>query len=164
MPLAKKKLVKSPVTKKKTAKTAKAVPAKKRAVKAPSAAKKTATKPRGTTTTTTKRQPTGVDFKAGSDMALVWSVIKKGGPTRRDVLQSCREALSATKTRKGGEKPVSTIVNHVLRRAEGSGWTVKSSWKIVPPATTDKTTKAKSTSDKLKGLKAKKPKGVRKSA
>lgn len=137
----------------------------KKTMKRPSeASSKPPTKAKATTTTAKRRPPVGVDFKAGSDMATVWGVIKKGGATRREVLQNCRDALKDNLTRNGGEKPVSTIVNHVLRRAEGAGYTVKSSWKLMPPATTDTTKKIKSTKDKKKGLKTRKLRPTSKAA
>jgi hypothetical protein len=76
--------------------------------------------------------PTGVDFVAGSDMETAFKAVLEGGESRAAVAHRLAEIWKDTPTRNNGPKPVSTIINHVVRRALASGYKLVQSWQIVP--------------------------------
>lgn len=80
------------------------------------------------------RESRGMKFNVGSDMALAFEELQRGGQTRTEVNARIMERFGETKTRAGNPKPVTTIVNQVLRRALENGWTVEASWRLVQPA------------------------------
>jgi hypothetical protein len=84
-----------------------------------------------------------IDFQPGTDMYTAFEEMQKGGASRTDVSQRLAEMWSDVKTRNGNTKPVSTIMNHVSRRAKANGWTIEQTWKLVPPAESDVTKAAK---------------------
>lgn len=140
-----------PATKKVTKKVAKKVATskKKRVMKkagatpsakvAKSVAKRAAKKATKTSTPTMS-----IDFQEGTDMFTAFEEMQKGGTSRTDVSRRLAELWRETKTRNGNDKPVSTIMNHVSRRAKANGWTIEQTWKLVPPADSDVTKTAKS--------------------
>lgn len=104
-------------------------------VSKPSAGKKKVAKKttkKVTTGTVERKRPAGVDFPAGTDMAVVWEQVKKGGESRHEVLENCRQAFNGQTTTSGNPKPVSTILNQVLSRAKEAGYVIKQSWKVIP--------------------------------
>lgn len=118
---------------------------------APAASKKVrkATKVTKTTTkvaprTRRKSDPQDVNFTPGTDMAVAFEEVLKGGGSRADVSHRLSSMWSGSKTRNGNSKPVSTILNHVIRRALSTGkYEIRQEWKLVPktdgvvvPATT----------------------------
>lgn len=137
---------------------AKKVPAKKATT---SAAKATATKPtrkapaKATTKAPAKRVPTkkaaavstdtvettarakGLHgFYKGTDSALIAEAMLEGGVDRKDVNQKAIALVTATngiETREGGIKNVPSLGSGVLRRLGELGFTVESTWKLVPP-------------------------------
>jgi hypothetical protein len=58
--------------------------------------------------------------------------VLQGGESRVQVSRALSEDWKDSPTRAGGAKPVSTIVNHVVRRALSSGYHLEESWRLVP--------------------------------
>lgn len=67
-----------------------------------------------------------------SDLSLAMREMIKGGKTRQEVMHRVRDQLNGKATRNGKPKPVSTIMNHALNRAEAHGYQVVQSWILVP--------------------------------
>lgn len=84
------------------------------------------------------RKPTvGVDFKAGSDSAVVFEAMKAGADSRLTITKSLQEHFSGQKTRGGRDKPVTTVMNAVLERALKAGYEIESSWRLRKKRNTD---------------------------
>lgn len=84
--------------------------------------------------TPTRQRGKGIDFAPGSDLAVVWEEILKGGSSRREVLARIHERFKGATTRGGNPKPAATIMNQVIARALDAGYTVEESWRLVPPS------------------------------
>lgn len=159
------------MVKKAVKKASKKVVAKKKGVKkvAPGVVKKASLK-----TTTKKATPKrtledmGVDFAAGSDMAIAWEIIQEGGESRQDVAKKLEAKFGDRTTRNGKPKPISTIMHQVIKRALASGYVMEQQWRMVPgpsttaPSTSDEATPAKSAPAKKVGKKVVKKKAAKK--
>lgn len=82
-----------------------------------------------------KASPGSLNFANGSDMALAFEELQRGGATRTEVNRRIMERFADARTKRGNPKPVTTIVNQVLKRAAENGWTVQAMWHLVPPPT-----------------------------
>lgn len=133
---------KTTTARKPTVKKAAQKPAK--ATSAPKGKKTTSTTPKASTRpakavkkTASKKvttpMPTNMDFKPGSDTAYIWEEIQKGGASRRDVMDRISQHYAKVTTRGGKPKPVSTVMNYLIRRAIASGkYEIVSSWTVAP--------------------------------
>ena len=145
-----KKAAKPPTTKKTTTATKSTVkkpgkttvaPAKRSTVKAPPSVKRAGKTPVAKKSTpavkaTPKRviRPTiGVNFRPGSDAEVVWGFIQAGGASRKEVQEKIEAHFAGVVTRGGQPKPISTVMNQVIRRAVADGWVFDSTWKMVKP-------------------------------
>jgi hypothetical protein len=82
--------------------------------------------------TRAKVQPSmSINFAEGTDMRTALEEVMKGGSSRGEVAQRLAEMWKDTPTRTGKEKPVSTIINHVVRRAKMNGYDIEQTWKLV---------------------------------
>lgn len=118
---------KPPATRK-AAKVSQRPPTKKAATSKPATAKKRATPP----------PPTDMVFRPGSDSQVIWEEILKGGTSRKDVLMRLAAHYSGVTTRGGKPKPISTVMNYLIRRAVQTGkFEVVSSWSVRPIAGTE---------------------------
>jgi hypothetical protein len=109
----------------------------KRAKNAPATAKAVKTA-RKTTTDGTEPRPKrkykpsmSIDFQPGSDMYIAFQEVQKGGESRQAVGHRLQEMWTDHKTRNNKPKPVSTIMNHVVRRAKANGYRVEQTWRLV---------------------------------
>lgn len=88
-----------------------------------------------TVKTTRTRKPgtpsTSINFAEGTDMATAFEEVKKGGVSRSAVAARLTAMWKDNKTRSGNAKPVSTIINHVVRRAKENGYAIKQTWQLV---------------------------------
>lgn len=82
-----------------------------------------------------KRKPSApsnsIDFTPGTDMATAFEEVLAGGESRADVSHRLADRWKDNKTRNGNDKPVSTILNHVIRRAKANGYEIVQTWKLV---------------------------------
>ena len=113
-------------------------------------------------TTGAKRKPStpsmSVDFAPGTDMETAFQEVLIGGDSRAAVSHRLAAMWTDTKTRNGNDKPVSTILNHVIRRARANGYEIQQTWKLVKvdgssptPAKVDLTDEEKTTVRKATG-------------
>lgn len=72
-----------------------------------------------------------IHFAEGTDMRTALEEIIKGGGSRGDVASRLTEMWKEHPTRTGREKPVSTIINHVVRRALANGYVIEQQWRLV---------------------------------
>lgn len=105
---------------------------------------KKASKPAGKKTADkTKRPPTmSINFTKGTDMQVAWEEALKGGASRSEVSARLAERWADTLTRTGNAKPVSTILNHVVRRARANGYVIEQTWRLVKPDEVDAPTES----------------------
>lgn len=76
---------------------------------------------------------TDMNFRDGSDAAIVWKALQAGGTSRKDVQTRLEEHFADQVTRGGKPKPVSTVMNQVIRRAlQTQKFRVVSAWVIAP--------------------------------
>jgi hypothetical protein len=107
--------------------------------KASAPAVKAVKKPARTKTTKSSAAPakrksspsTSVDFAAGTDMHTAFEEVLRGGASRAEVSKRLADMWKEAKTRNGNDKPVSTILNHVIRRARMNGYEVQQTWQLV---------------------------------
>lgn len=131
--MALKKISAKKVAKKASKKVARKV-AKTKGARAATSTPAKAVKKAAAKTTKTKRTsaPTmSINFQPGTDMEVAFREVLKGGTSRTDVSQRLAEIWKDTKTRNGNSKPVSTIMNHVVRRAKANGYVIKQTWQLV---------------------------------
>lgn len=107
--------------------TRKTAPVKKAAKKAAGRSKAVATR-----TAPAKRTETqGTNFRPGSDAEFIFHEALKGGTSRQEVVTRVKEHYKEQPTRNGGPKPVSTVLNQVIRRALSTGdYEIVESWKL----------------------------------
>lgn len=74
-----------------------------------------------------------IDFHEGTDMKTAFEEVLKGGASRAEVSARLAAMWADNKTRNGNVKPVSTILNHVVRRAKANGYQIVQTWQVVPP-------------------------------
>lgn len=128
--MALKKAAAKKVSKKVARKVAKSK-AKRVKVSQPASAKAVKTAAKTTKTKRTSAPTMSINFHEGTDMAIAFAEILKGGTSRSDVSQRLAKIWENTKTRNGNSKPVSTIMNHVVRRAKANGYRIEQSWRLV---------------------------------
>jgi outer membrane biosynthesis protein TonB len=129
----------------------------KKAAPAPAPVKRTATKRTAAATRTapkdliTTRIGPGTDdygFLLGSDSSIAAQALVAGGADRSDINRKVEAVLSAKggsglKTRSGKDKVVSTVVGNVAMKMLDAGYTVASTWRLVPPQPKAKRTAVK---------------------
>lgn len=113
-----------------TSKTVKKVARKKTTAKA-------TPKKRATTKAATPRAPRGEfdehGFRVGTDSSIIAAELLEGGYDRDDINDRVAELLPETTTRSGNDKQVPSLVSGILKRLQERGYTVESSWQLVPP-------------------------------
>lgn len=134
-------------TARKTAKTAtKPVPAKTRATtratKAPAKpapktpvrrARAAAPKPVAAPVTMGRDLDELTGFIVGTDSHIVAKQLMEGGADRQDIIDTVRGQLDE-ETRNGTAKPVANVVAATIKKLLERGWTIESSFAMVPPA------------------------------
>jgi hypothetical protein len=79
-----------------------------------------------------RRSPSmSINFGEGTDMKVAFEEALRGGSSRSDVTNRLAEMWKDHKTRSGKDKPVSTVINHVVRRARENGYEIQQTWKLV---------------------------------
>lgn len=114
--------------------TKKAAPATKTASKR-AAAKKTTKAPAKERAYTRELNLHG--FVPGSDTAHIVDALLEGGADRHDVTAKAIDRIEKTngiETRGGNTKNVPSLISGLLTRLEAKGYTVESTWRLVPPA------------------------------
>lgn len=138
--------VKKTAAAKKRTQSKKGPAAKKTAAKAPakkSAAKKSPAKVKDVKKPASKRggfhreinEETG--FVVGTDQDTIALALLEGGESRADVVESLYNTLE-TETRNGTEKQITNMVSGVLNKMLKAGYTVESSFRVVPPTAASK--------------------------
>lgn len=82
-----------------------------------------------------RRQPRGMNahgFRNGSDSATIVDILVAGGLDRQDINDKVSAAIG-TETRTGRTKNIPSLISGLLARLEERGYTVESSWRVVPP-------------------------------
>lgn len=82
-----------------------------------------------------RRQPRGMNshgFRNGSDSATIVDILVAGGLDRQDINDKVAAAIG-TETRTGRTKNIPSLISGLLARLEERGYTVESSWRVVPP-------------------------------
>lgn len=72
-------------------------------------------------------------FVIGSDSSRIASIMLEGGESRSEINEKIATALAGP-TRYGNDKNVSSLVSGLLGRLKEKGYTVESSWRLVPPS------------------------------
>lgn len=116
----------TPVKKTAAAKPTKAMKTVKKAVKTSKATSAPQTMKRKRKNTL----PTG-DFNPDTDMYVAFQEALAGGDSRTDVTRRLASKWEGVTTRNDKPKPVSTIMNHVVRRALANGYRVEQYWRLV---------------------------------
>jgi hypothetical protein len=91
----------------------------------------TATPAKKSRTRKPQRPTMTIDFTPGTDMEVAFLEVQKGGASRAEVTKRLAEMWKNHTTRNGNSKPVSTIVNHVVRRARANGFEIEQTWRLV---------------------------------
>ena len=71
-------------------------------------------------------------FRNGSDSATIVDILVAGGLDRQDINDKVAAAIG-TETRTGRTKNIPSLISGLLARLEERGYTVESSWRVVPP-------------------------------
>lgn len=82
-----------------------------------------------------RREPRGMNahgFRNGSDSATIVDILVAGGLDRQDINDKVAAAIG-TETRTGRTKNIPSLISGLLARLEERGYTVESSWRVVPP-------------------------------
>jgi len=82
-----------------------------------------------------RREPRGMNahgFRNGSDSAKIVDILVAGGLDRQDINDKVAAAIG-TETRTGRTKNIPSLISGLLARLEERGYTVESSWRVVPP-------------------------------
>jgi hypothetical protein len=103
-------------------------------------AKKTTSK--GKTKASPKREHYGPQTNEhglvpGSDTATMLDIMLEGGTDRNDINSQVEKAIKKStglQTRAGNDKNIPTMVSSLLSRMQEKGYTIESSWVLVPPA------------------------------
>lgn len=72
----------------------------------------------------------------GGDSALVVDAMIEGGSDRHDVASKALSKMGTTTTRSGRQKNISSMMSALIAKMEAKGYTVESTWRLVPPAAT----------------------------
>jgi hypothetical protein len=91
------------------------------------------------TTTVTSASTTEVErnqwgYRVDSDVAVVLEEMMAGGPDKHSIAMRLAERFKEHKTKTGASKPVSTVMNQVQKHMLARGFTIESTWRLVPPA------------------------------
>lgn len=76
-------------------------------------------------------------FVIGSDSAKIVELMLEGDTDRRSLNQKVLKELNRT-TRNGKPLNVSSLMSNLLKRLQEKGYTVESTWKLVPPTPASK--------------------------
>jgi hypothetical protein len=163
---------KTAATKRKTAK--KTAPAKKSTAKKAPATKKSVKevkKPAGKRGGFHREMNPDTGFVVGTDQDAIALALLEGGDSRAAIVESLENELD-TETRNGTEKQITNMVSGVLNKMLANGFTVESSFVVVPPtaaskraatrAATKKSAPAKKTAAKKSSAKGRSTKKGRK--
>lgn len=104
-------------------------PAKKTAAKKVSKVAAPAKKTRGGVT---REMDEVTGFAIGTDSHIIAEALVEGGESRQDIIEYLRENMN-TETRNGTEKPVANLVSAIINKMLDRGFTVESSYRLVPP-------------------------------
>lgn len=83
--------------------------------------------------THTKPIVIAVSFEPGTDMAVAFEEALKGGASRAEVVMRLKSKWLNHRTRNNRPKPVSTILNYVLRKALANGYVIEQHWRLIKP-------------------------------
>jgi len=72
-------------------------------------------------------------FAVGTDSQFIAEALMEGGETRQDIIDWLKDNLDG-ETRNGTEKPVANLLAGVYNKLLARGFTVESSFRLVPPA------------------------------
>jgi hypothetical protein len=79
-----------------------------------------------------KKAMTAHGFREGSDSAIIVDILVAGGLDRQEINDKIAAAIN-TQTRSGRSKNIPSLVSGLLSRLEQRGYTVESSWRVIPP-------------------------------
>jgi hypothetical protein len=71
-------------------------------------------------------------FATGTDSQYIAETLMEGGESRQEIIETLREELD-TETRNGTEKPVANLVSGIVNKMLERGFTIESSYRLVPP-------------------------------
>lgn len=141
---------KTAAAKKKSTAKSKTAPAKKSAAKKSPATKKTAAKktaakknvkdvkkPKGTRGGFHREINEETGFVVGTDQDTIALALLEGGESRADIAASLEKKID-TETRNGTEKQITNMISGVLNKMLARGFTVESSFVVVPPTPASK--------------------------
>jgi hypothetical protein len=80
-----------------------------------------------------KKGMTKHGFRVGSDSAIIVDLLVAGGLDRQDINEKVAAAINPV-TRSGRNKNIPSLISGLLARLEERGYTIESSWRLVPPA------------------------------
>lgn len=71
---------------------------------------------------------------AGTDQSIILAEMVQGGESKHAIIERCNTLFDGKVTTGGKPKPISTIVNQLVHLMAARGYTIESTWKLVPPA------------------------------
>jgi hypothetical protein len=100
-------------------------------------------------------------FTPGTDSSLIAEALVEGGETRVDVNRLAAEKIAKVngiKTRQGSDKNVPSLLSSILKRLQAQGYTIESSWRLVPPPEVETQIKKEAAAAKRRATRAAKAK------
>jgi hypothetical protein len=122
----------TPLAKKSTPTVRKSAAKRTPAKKSAATARKVAGTKRAAPVTTKEFDEHG--FLVGSDSSVMAAELVKGGESRLELNDRLATMFKGQKTRYGAEKNVASLVSGVITKLVARGYSIESSYRIVPPA------------------------------
>jgi hypothetical protein len=72
-------------------------------------------------------------YRVDSDVAIVLEEMMTGGEDKHAIAERLAKRFEGQTTKSGRPKPVSTVMNQVQSQMVQRGFTVESTWRLVPP-------------------------------